>query len=212
MKELKFKTDAHHGKLMIRLENVNKKYGEKEVFEDVSFELRGKEKIWLFGPNGAGKSSLVKIIMNEEPINGGKVRVGENVKIGYYSQVAKTLEREKNLFQTFIEATNCFDNQAYGYLSKFLFNKEDLQKRVWQLSPGQRARFAFAIFAYKDYDMLILDEPDNHLDIDTKEILEKSLSKFQGAILLVSHDRYFVESVGINKVLNLTDGELKLLN
>lgn len=212
MKELSFKTDAHTGKLMVRLEDVNKSYGEKEIFEDVSFELRGKEKIWLFGPNGAGKSTLVKIIMGEEPINSGRVRVGENVKIGYYSQVAKTLEREKNLFQTFIETTACFDHQAYGYLSKFLFSKDDLQKRVWQLSPGQRARFAFAIFAYKDYDLLILDEPDNHLDIDTKEVLEKSLSKFQGAILLVSHDRYFVESVGINKVLNLIDGELKLLN
>ena len=212
MKELSFKTDAHTGKLMVRLENVNKSYGEKEIFEDVSFELRGKEKIWLFGPNGAGKSTLVKIIMGEEKINSGKVRVGENVKIGYYSQVAKNLERDKNLFHTFIETTNCFDHQAYGYLSKFLFSKEDLQKRVWQLSPGQRARFAFAIFAYKDYDLLILDEPDNHLDIDTKEVLEKSLSKFQGAILLVSHDRYFVESVGINKVLNLIDGELKLLN
>ena len=212
MKELNFKTDAHSGKLMIRLENVNKTYGEKTIFEDVSFELRGKEKIWLFGPNGAGKSTLVKIIMGEERINNGKVRIGENIKIGYYSQVARNLEREKNLFQTFIETTTCFDHQAYGYLSKFLFSKDDLLKRVWQLSPGQRARFAFAIFAYKDYDMLILDEPDNHLDIDTKEVLEKSLSKFHGAVLLVSHDRYFVESVRINKVLNLMDGELKLLN
>lgn len=212
MKELNFKTDAHSGKLMIYFDEVCKSYGEKQIFEDVTFELRGKEKIWLFGPNGAGKSTLVKIIMGEEKINSGRVRVGENIKIGYYSQVAKTLDREKNLFQTFIETTNCFDHQAYGYLSKFLFSKDDLQKRVWQLSPGQRARFAFAIFAYKDYDLLILDEPDNHLDIDTKEVLEKSLSRFQGAILLVSHDRYFVESVGINKVLNLIDGELKLLN
>jgi len=180
--------------------------------EDVNFELRGKEKIWLFGPNGAGKSTLVKMIMNEEPVSSGRIRIGENLKIGYYSQVAKNLDHEKNLFQTFIEITNCFDNQVYGYLSKFLFSKDDLQKRVWQLSPGQRARFAFAIFAYKDYDMLILDEPDNHLDIDTKEVLERSLRKFPGAVLLVSHDRYFVESVGINKILNLADGEIKLLN
>ena len=212
MRELNFKTDAHSGKLMIRFENVDKNYGEKEIFEDVNFELRGKEKIWLFGPNGAGKSTLVKMIMNEEPVSNGRIRIGENLKIGYYSQVAKSLDHEKNLFQTFIEITNCFDNQVYGYLSKFLFSKDDLQKRVWQLSPGQRARFAFAIFAYKDYDMLILDEPDNHLDIDTKEVLERSLRKFPGAVLLVSHDRYFVESVGINKILNLADGEIKLLN
>jgi ATPase subunit of ABC transporter with duplicated ATPase domains len=212
MRELNFKTDAHSGKLMIRFENVDKNYGEKEIFEDVNFELRGKEKIWLFGPNGAGKSTLVKMIMNEEPVSNGRIRIGENLKIGYYSQVAKNLDHEKNLFQTFIEITNCFDNQVYGYLSKFLFSKDDLQKRVWQLSPGQRARFAFAIFAYKDYDMLILDEPDNHLDIDTKEVLERSLRKFPGAVLLVSHDRYFVESVGINKILNLADGEIKLLN
>ena len=90
-----------------------------------------------------------------------------------------------------------------------MFDKKSVQKRVWQLSPGEKARFAFAIFACKDYDLLVLDEPDNHLDIETKEVIEKSLNEFKGTLLLISHDRYFVEMMGVDKVLNLSEGEIK---
>ncbi|MCX6783890.1 MAG: ATP-binding cassette domain-containing protein [candidate division WWE3 bacterium] len=211
IKGLNFATDIRPGKLMVRCSNVAKAYGKNRVFTNLDFELRGQEKLWLFGPNGAGKSTLVKMIMGEELTSSGEVKIGDNVKLGYFAQV-QHMDKEgtdnRNLQEIFTASTNCFFYDAKGYLSKFLFNKDDIAKRIWQLSPGERARFAFAIFAHKDYDLLILDEPDNHLDIETKEVIEDSLRKYQGTLLLVSHDRYFVESVGVNKVLNLKAGAL----
>jgi ATP-binding cassette subfamily F protein 3 len=208
VRDMDFKTDVHDGKLMVRFNSVSKSYGDKKVFDKLSFELRGKEKVWLYGPNGAGKTTLVKIIMGLEDATDGTVKIGESISIGYFSQVQTELDSKEELLEEFIAKTGCYFGQAFGYLEKFLFDKESVKKRVWQLSPGERARFTFAIFAYKNYDLLVLDEPDNHLDIDTKEVIEKSLREFKGALLLVSHDRYFVESVGVSKVLNLREGSL----
>ena len=209
VKNIEFKSDVHLSKLMIRFENISKSYGKKEVFNNLNFELRGKEKIWLYGPNGAGKSTIVKIIMGIEQPSSGILKLGENIRVGYFSQVQTNLTSENTLLEEFIEKTGIYFGEAFGYLNKFLFDKKSVQKRVWQLSPGEKARFAFAIFACKDYDLLVLDEPDNHLDIETKEVIEKSLNEFKGTLLLISHDRYFVEMIGVDKVLNLSDGEIK---
>jgi ATP-binding cassette, subfamily F, member 3 len=123
--------------------------------------------------------------------------------------VQKHLNSENVIFDEFIEKTHCPFGNAFGYLNKYLFDKTTIKKKVNNLSPGERARLAFAIFAYNDYDLLILDEPDNHLDIETKEVIEKSLSEYEGTLLLVSHDRYFVESLGITRVLNLRNGKFE---
>ena len=211
IKDLEFETSVHSGKLMLRFSDVSKSYGTKEVFSNLNFEIRGKEKVWLFGPNGAGKSTIIKMIMGETPITEGDIRIGDNIKIGYYSQIQSELNMENSLMDEFMQKTGCFYGKTYGYLKKYLFERDMLVKKVKHLSPGERARFAFSIFAYKDYDLLILDEPDNHLDIDTKEVLEKSLNEFAGTILLVSHDRYFVEMVGVNKILNLKNQQLGLV-
>lgn len=205
---INFETEAHANKLIVRLDNVTKYYGEKKVFENLDFELRGKEKIWLYGPNGSGKTTLVKMITGFENWNSGELKLGENVSVGYFSQTQVQFNMDNTVLAEFCEQTGCYFAQAYGYLRKFLFEKEALQKRIFQLSPGERARFAFSIFANKNYDLLILDEPDNHLDIETKEVIEESLRKFNGAVLLVSHDRYFVEMVGIDRIVNLKDGSL----
>jgi ATPase subunit of ABC transporter with duplicated ATPase domains len=173
-------------------------------------ELRGGDKVWLFGPNGAGKTTLVKIVMGLEGLDSGEVKVGENIKIGYFSQIQKRVNSRRSIREEFITRTNCFYGSAGSYLSKFLFSEKDISgKSISQLSPGERARFEFAIFSFKDYDLLILDEPDNHLDIETKEILEGSIRQYKGTVLLVSHDRYFVANSGITSVLNLKDGELR---
>ena len=212
IQNLSFDSDIRDGKLMLRFENVSKFFGLKKVFDNLNFELRGKEKVWLFGPNGGGKTTLIKLIVGEEKETSGTVKVGENVKIGYFSQVQTQLEDKATVMDSFVQKTGCYFAYAYNLLNKFLFDKESVKKRIWQLSPGERARFAFAIFAYKNYDFLILDEPDNHLDIETKEVIEKSLKEFKGTLLLVSHDRYFVEMCGVNKALNLVDGSLSYID
>jgi len=210
MKNVKMYTEVHSSKLMLRLTDLTKYYGKTKVFEDLNLEIRGGEKVWLFGPNGAGKSTLVKIVMGLETPTAGEVKVGENIKIGYFSQIQERIKSRKNIKDEFIDRTNCFYGAVGNYLSKFLFSEKDItEKLVSQLSPGERARFEFAIFSFKDYDLLILDEPDNHLDIETKEVLEQSLRDYKGTILLVSHDRYFVGNSGITSVLNLKDGVLK---
>ncbi len=210
MKNVKMYTEVHSSKLMLRLTDLTKYYGKIKVFEDLNLEIRGGEKVWLFGPNGAGKSTLVKIVMGLETPTAGEVKVGENIKIGYFSQIQERIKSRKNIKDEFIDRTNCFYGAVGNYLSKFLFSEKDItEKLVSQLSPGERARFEFAIFSFKDYDLLILDEPDNHLDIETKEVLEQSLRDYKGTILLVSHDRYFVGNSGITSVLNLKDGVLK---
>jgi len=210
MKNVKMYTEVHSSKLMLRLTDLTKYYGKTKVFEDLNLEIRGGEKVWLFGPNGAGKSTLVKIVMGLETPTVGEVKIGENIKIGYFSQIQERIKSRKNIKDEFIDRTNCFYGAVGNYLSKFLFSEKDItEKLVSQLSPGERARFEFAIFSFKDYDLLILDEPDNHLDIETKEVLEQSLRDYKGTILLVSHDRYFVGNSGITSVLNLKDSVLK---
>ena len=209
MKSVKFQTDVTHRKLMLGFKDVTKKYGKKIVLKDLSFTILGGEKVWLFGPNGAGKTTIIKLIMGEDEANGGTVKFGENIKVGYFAQKQTYLDYENNLLDHYLEDTGCAYGTAFGNLSKFLFKKNDLKKKVKNLSPGQRARFAFSIFAHNDYDFLILDEPTNHLDIETKEVIEDSISDFPGTVLLVSHDRFFVEQVGMTKLLNLKRGKLE---
>ncbi|MFA5776287.1 MAG: ABC-F family ATP-binding cassette domain-containing protein [Patescibacteria group bacterium] len=212
IKEVDFNTDVNSGKLMLRFSDVSKLYNEKKVFDHLNFELRGREKVWLYGPNGAGKSTLIKMIVGEEKATSGEIKVGDNIKIGYFSQVQTHLNLKKSVMDEYTEQTGCYFAQAYAHLNRFLFDRDSIKKRVAQLSPGERARLAFAIFAYKDYDMLILDEPDNHLDIETKVVLEKSLRDYRGTLLLVSHDRYFIESIGIEKMYNLREGAISYLS
>ncbi|MBU1085412.1 MAG: ribosomal protection-like ABC-F family protein [Candidatus Beckwithbacteria bacterium] len=200
---LNFQTNITHLKVMLKLDSVSMSYGKTDVFKNLSFSIFGGEKAWLFGPNGAGKTTIVKMILGKEEATTGEVQLGERMKIGYFAQKQTHLNYESSLLEHYLDETHCPYDKAFGNLKKFLFQNDELKKKVKNLSPGQRARFAFAIFAYNNYDFLILDEPTNHLDIETKEVIEQSLSDFKGTLLLVSHDRYFVEKVGITKPINI---------
>lgn len=210
IKEIDFKPGVTHSKRMVQFKEMSKSYdGLKYIFNNFNFELRGGEKVWLFGPNGAGKSTLVRMILGLESPTSGEVNIGENLSIGYFAQKQNQLVYDKTLLDNFLDITHCEYREVFGALKRFMFEGDDLKLRVRDLSPGQRARFAFAIFTYHNYDMLILDEPDNHLDIETKEVIEESLRNYQGTLFLISHDRYFVESIIPTSILYLNNGQIE---
>ncbi|QQS38414.1 ABC-F family ATP-binding cassette domain-containing protein [Candidatus Woesebacteria bacterium] len=212
LKDIEFVTDITHRKMMLAFKNVSKVYDTREVFKDLNFSVLGGEKVWLYGPNGAGKSTIVKMIAGDEQPTHGEIEIGNNVKMGYFAQKQSKILDNRNLLTCYLEETGCAYGKAFGELKKFLFENDDLKKPVKNLSPGQRARFALAIFTHNNYDLLILDEPTNHLDIETKEVVENSLREFKGTVVLVSHDRYFVERVGITKMANLRNATLSVYN
>lgn len=212
IKEIDFKPGVTHSKRMVQFKGMSKSYdGQNFIFNNFDFELRGGEKIWLFGPNGAGKSTLVRMILGLESPSSGEVNIGENLSIGYFAQKQNQLVYDKSLLDNFLDITHCEYSEVFGALKRFSFEGDELKLRVRDLSPGQRARFAFAIFTYHKYDMLILDEPDNHLDIETKEVIENSLREYNGTLFLISHDRYFVESILPTSILCLKNGQISKL-
>lgn len=227
MDTVSFNTKIHAGKLVVRMQNGKKSFGDNTVFNNLDVEIRGKDRIWIYGPNGTGKSTLVKIINTQFSKNSafytniggnndfldltsGNIEVGPNLKVGYFAQNPGFLNYDNLLKDEIYQNTSISDEGTlYTTLAKFMFDKEDANyKRVKDLSPGQRARFVFALFSINDYDVLILDEPTNHLDIASKEVIEQSLSQFKGTLILVSHDRYFVQKVNVNTVLNLENNSV----
>ncbi|PIP56748.1 hypothetical protein COX05_01435 [candidate division WWE3 bacterium CG22_combo_CG10-13_8_21_14_all_39_12] len=210
IKGLNVEGNTHSSKLMLRLDNVSKTFGKKTVFNDLTFEMRGKERVWLYGPNGAGKSTLVNIITNTITPTTGIVTMGENVTWGYFKQNQEHLPLNDTAYEYIRKFMIMTDHQARSFLGKLSFSGEYLDRKLRDMSPGERARLSFGLFTTKEYDLLILDEPTNHLDVWTKETIEKSLATYDGSLLLISHDRMFVQNVGVQKILNLKEGKLQL--
>lgn len=203
VENIDFRGETHTGKLMLRLDHVSHHYGEVEVIKNASFELRGNDRVWLYGPNGVGKSTLLNIVTGVIAPTQGTVSLGANITWGYFRQNQEQFDLSLTVRQ-FIEAqTPMAEASMYGFLKQYIFPRQYLDKKLFYLSPGERARLAFGIFSLQKLDLLILDEPTNHLDIWTKEAIERSLVDYQGAILLVSHDRYFVSEVQVNHVLTI---------
>jgi len=131
-------------------------------------------------------------------------------KFGYLAQKQTSLNYEESLLDFYMKSTGCGFGEAHGILKNYMFTGDELKIKIRDLSPGQRARFSFAIFTYKNYDMLILDEPDNHLDIETKEVIEESLKKYKGTLFLISHDRFFVEKLMLLQFTKLRVEKFKI--
>lgn len=201
--------DTHTGKLMLRMKNIQKSFGDNQILKSVDFEIRGQSRVWLYGPNGVGKSTMLNIITSLLEPDSGDVAIGESVKWGYFRQNQEQLDFELTVKEFIEQETNIRKPQLFGFLKKFIFPKDYLDKKLKYLSPGERARLAFGVFTQQELDLLILDEPTNHLDIWTKEAIEQSLATYGGALLLVSHDRYFVEEVDVNRVVTLESGKIK---
>ena len=188
-------------KMLFECEKISKKLGDKLLIKDFSTRILQKDKIAVVGPNGSGKSTLLQIFLNELKADSGVIKFGD-FNVGYFDQHRKMLDDDKNLIETFcplggdrVELQDGKNMHVYGYLKNFLFPKEYLDKKVGMLSGGEKNRVALALLFTKKVDLLILDEPTNDLDLPTINVLEEYLQNFQGALIFVSHDRYFVDKI-----------------
>ncbi len=198
-------------KMLFEIEHISKTLGNKELIRDFSARILQRDTIAIVGPNGAGKSTLLKILLGKMDVDSGVIKKGD-FRVGYFDQHREMLDDEDDLIETFcpmggdrvdVRGKNM---HVFGYLKNFLFPKEDLAKKIGVLSGGEKNRVALALLFTKEYDLLILDEPTNDLDINTINILEEYLQNFTGAIILVSHDRYFLDKIAKKLFIFKGDG------
>lgn len=192
------------GKDVLKIENLAKSFGEKQLFSDISFEIKRGDRVALIGDNGIGKSTILKIINGLIPADKGTVTIGTGVTIGYYDQEQQLFDEDKTLFQEMQDTYPNMDNtRVRNTLAAFLFTGEDVYKQIKDLSGGERGRISLAKLMLSGANFLILDEPTNHLDMESKEILEHALRGYDGTLLYVSHDRYFVNQTA-QRIIDLT--------
>ncbi len=192
------------GNDVLTVECLAKSFGSQLLFEDVSFELERGEHVAVIGDNGTGKTTLLKILNGLLPADSGTFRLGTNVEIGYYDQEHHVLHNDKTLFEEISDDYPYLDNtQIRNVLAAFLFTGDDVFKSIRDLSGGERGRVSLAKLMLSEANFLILDEPTNHLDILSKEILEDALNSYEGTVLYVSHDRYFINKTA-HRILDLT--------
>ena len=195
------------GNDVLTVEHLSKSFDSHKLFTDVNFEIKRGEHVAIIGDNGSGKTTLLKILNGLVPADQGTFRLGSNVEIGYYDQEHHVLHSEKTLFEEISDDYPYLNNtQIRNVLAAFLFTGEDVFKRISDLSGGERGRVSLAKLVLSNANFLILDEPTNHLDIMSKEILEDALNGYEGTILYVSHDRYFINRTA-HRILDLTDGQ-----
>lgn len=195
------------GNDVLTVEHLSKSFDSHKLFTDVNFEIKRGEHVAIIGDNGSGKTTLLKILNGLVPADQGTFRLGSNVEIGYYDQEHHVLHSEKTLFEEISDDYPYLNNtQIRNVLAAFLFTGEDVFKRISDLSGGERGRVSLAKLVLSNANFLILDEPTNHLDIMSKEILEDALNGYEGTMLYVSHDRYFINRTA-HRILDLTEGQ-----
>lgn len=195
------------GNDVLTVEHLSKSFDSHKLFTDVNFEIKRGEHVAIIGDNGSGKTTLLKILNGLVPADQGTFRLGSNVEIGYYDQEHHVLHSDKTLFEEISDDYPYLNNtQIRNVLAAFLFTGEDVFKRISDLSGGERGRVSLAKLVLSNANFLILDEPTNHLDIMSKEILENALNGYEGTILYVSHDRYFINRTA-HRILDLTEGQ-----
>ena len=200
--------DVTSGNDVLTVEHLRKAFGTHTLFTDLSFEIKRGERVALTGNNGTGKTTILKIINELIPADGGTIVLGSNVHIGYYDQEHQLLHMEKTIFEEIADDYPQLNHtKIRNVLAAFLFTNDDVFKRIADLSGGERGRVSLAKLMLSDANFLILDEPTNHLDITSKEILESALNQYTGTVFFVSHDRYFINQTA-TRILDLTGGTI----
>ena len=207
--KIRFMPAPRSGEIVVDVENMIKSYGDLTVLNGVDFQLERGQRIAFVGQNGQGKTTLSKIIAAVEGHTAGKAETGYNVEIGYYAQnQAEAFHKNETVLQTLEGiAPPELRTRVRGILGSFMFSGDDVEKKVSVLSGGERARLAMACLLLKPFNLLILDEPTNHLDIPSKEVLKEALMKYDGALIVVSHDRDFLEGL-TDRTLEFRDKKL----
>ncbi len=205
--KISLKPSCESGNDVLTATGLSKAFGSEKLFSGLDFEVKKGEHVAIIGDNGSGKTTLLKIINGVESLDAGEIELGVKVKIGYYDQEHHVLHDEKTLFEEISDAYPTLNNtEIRNTLAAFLFTGDDVFKRIGDLSGGEKGRVSLAKLMLSDANFLILDEPTNHLDITSKEILETAISGYEGTVLYVSHDRYFINRTA-TRILDLTHGQ-----
>ncbi|NMA85982.1 MAG: ABC-F family ATP-binding cassette domain-containing protein, partial [Tissierellia bacterium] len=202
--KINFEPKIKSGRDVLRVENLEKSFGDYKLFEDINFSIYRGEKVGLIGPNGIGKTTVFKIILNEISHDEGDINIGHHVHIGYFDQEQSNLNLDKTIIDEIWDDNPKLNHyEIRSILSRFLFIGDDIFKEIEELSGGERGRLQLLKMMLSDANFLLMDEPTNHLDIDSKEVLEDALMDYEGTIFVISHDRYFLNKV-CDKILEMT--------
>ena len=194
-----------HSKVIIEGKNINKAFGDKVIFGDAEFNIPNAAKVSLIGPNGCGKSTLLKMILDKE----ASLKIAPGAKIGYFSQDMRILNENSTILENVMEGSIYEETFARTLLARLLFKREDVYKRISVLSGGERVKASFAKILLQDMNLLILDEPTNYMDIQSLEVIEEALQKYDRTLLFVSHDRRFISSVA-DHIMTIEDHGIKV--
>jgi ATP-binding cassette subfamily F protein 3 len=203
------RADRRSGNTVLRATNVTVGYAGKPLFTCQNIELFREDCAALIGPNGAGKTTFLRTVLGEIPPVKGEVKLGASLHPGYFAQAHDSLNPERQVIEELLAHTTMSEGEARNYLAQYLFRADDVYKLVRSLSGGERGRLALAILALSGANFLLLDEPTNHLDIPAQEVLQEGLERFQGTLLLVSHDRYLIDRLA-TQIWEVREGTLRV--
>lgn len=205
--KLEINLKERSGNEVVSIKELSKQYPNKTIFDKVNLDIVYGEKVALIGKNGTGKSTLIKMILEQEKDFTGNMKIGSSIKIGYIPQDIKFKIEEETILEFFIKSYNGSETQARTTLAKFMFRGENVFKKIGKLSGGEKVRLMLAELIQKNVNFLILDEPTNHIDIETREVLEESIKNYKGTVLFVSHDRYFINAIA-SKIIEISDNKI----
>lgn len=209
---INFTSERPSGKEVLIAKDLTIGYPDKVMVSDIDFQVNKNDRVAIIGPNGIGKSTLLKTIMKKLEPKGGSIKYGASLDIGYYDQELQSLDPSKTVLDTIWDRHKTMpEKDVRSILASFLFTAEDIDKTVGQLSGGQKARLTLTVLSLEKDNFLLMDEPTNHLDIEAKEVLEETLDNYDGTLLFVSHDRYFINELA-NKIISVRDGHAKIYN